>query len=35
MEQALDAYLDRIDRSLRPMSASERSDIIKSGAKGS
>ena len=29
MEQALDAYLDRIDRSLRPMSASERSDIIR------
>lgn len=29
MEQALDAYLDRIDRSLRPMSAAERSDIVQ------
>ena len=29
MERALDNYLDRIDRHLRPMSASERVDIVK------
>lgn len=29
MEQALDTYLDRIDRYLRPMAASERVDIVK------
>ena len=29
MEQALDAYLDRIDRHLRPMPVSERADIIR------
>ncbi len=29
MEQVLDIYLDKIDRHLRPMSASERSDIVR------
>ncbi len=29
MEQVLDAYLDRVDRRLRPMSASERVDIVR------
>lgn len=29
MEQELDTYLDRIDRCLRPMSASERVDIVR------
>lgn len=29
MEQLLDAYLDQIDRHLRPMPASERADIIR------
>lgn len=29
MEQVLEAYLDRVDRSLRPMSASERADIVR------
>ena len=29
MEQQLDAYLDRIDRRLRPMAASERVDIVR------
>ena len=29
MDQVLDAYLDRIDRHLRPMPASERVDIVQ------
>ena len=29
MEQALEIYLDKIDRRLRPMSALERSDIVR------
>lgn len=29
MEQAMNAYLDRIDRYLRPMAAAERVDIVK------
>lgn len=29
MEQALSAYLDRVDRHLRPMPAVERADIVK------
>lgn len=29
MDQVLDAYLDRIDRHLRPMPASERVDIMQ------
>lgn len=29
MEQELDIYLDKIDRRLRPMSASERADIVR------